>query len=78
MLSLFNRIQALLISRQGFKNIPLVKFFTIVYACFAGFKKTWRKSLLHEEKLKRKFDFVECYAIWLKDDVCSVTNIGEY
>ena len=40
MFSLFNRIQALLISRQGFKNIPLVKFFTTGYACFAGFKKT--------------------------------------
>ena len=40
MFSLFNRIQALLINRQGFKNIPLVKFFTIGYACFVDFKKT--------------------------------------
>ena len=41
-------------------------------------KKLEEKVYDMKKNWKGKIDFVECYAIWLKDDACSVTNIGEY
>ena len=67
-----------LINSHGFQiSIQKRNLDTIGYACFADLKKLKQKSFTWIKTETRKINFVECYAIWLKDDVCAVANIGE-